>query len=220
MAFTKKTWKDRISEYPTRRQLTKTDGSTDTVTVARDEGTISQEGDAFSAENMNDLEERIAGEFGNVNTDLGGNSLIYNESEDAYYIRHGADAVPKKLGKINEFGLISLPYRAGSKTFTIDTTGKKTFYYVAGIGTRSSISITHGTQSTNVTNDSKYVKSSDFAKNIVTGINLLHSIDVENIDSIILNCFSYAIDNENCDFIYSLDKEIAKLESDYFMSVE
>lgn len=109
MAFTKKTWKDRISEYPTRRQLTKTDGSTDTVTVARDEGTISQEGDAFSAANMNDLEGRIAGEFENVNTDLGGNSLIYNESEDTYYIRHGADSVPKKLGDISLNSAVFVP---------------------------------------------------------------------------------------------------------------
>ena len=30
---------------------------------------------------------------------LGGNNLIYNESEDAYYIQHGADAALKKLGK-------------------------------------------------------------------------------------------------------------------------
>lgn len=29
---------------------------------------------------------------------LGGNKLIYNESEDAYYIQHGADAALKKLG--------------------------------------------------------------------------------------------------------------------------
>lgn len=59
MAFVTKTWKDRISEYPTRRILTKTDGSTEFVTVARSEGSISQDGDAFSAENMNDLEKRI-----------------------------------------------------------------------------------------------------------------------------------------------------------------
>lgn len=29
---------------------------------------------------------------------MGGNIFTYNESEDAYYIQHGADAVPKKLG--------------------------------------------------------------------------------------------------------------------------
>lgn len=62
--FTRKTWKDRITEYPTRRTLTKADGSAETVTVARSEGTVSQEGDAFSAANMNDLEARIATAFG------------------------------------------------------------------------------------------------------------------------------------------------------------
>ena len=47
--FTKKTWKNRMSEYPTRRRLTKENGTTELVTVARSEGTVSQEGDAFSA---------------------------------------------------------------------------------------------------------------------------------------------------------------------------
>lgn len=58
MGFVKKTWTNRISEYPNRRTIN--DGYvTKVVTVARDEGTITQEGDAFSAENMNDLETRI-----------------------------------------------------------------------------------------------------------------------------------------------------------------
>lgn len=64
--FTRKTWKDRITEYPTRRTLTKADGSVETVTVARSEGTVSQEGDAFSAANMNDLEARIAAAVGDI----------------------------------------------------------------------------------------------------------------------------------------------------------
>ena len=62
-AWAKKVWKDRKTEYPTRRTLTKTDGSQEIVTVARNEGTVSQEGDAFSAQNMNDLEERIDAGF-------------------------------------------------------------------------------------------------------------------------------------------------------------
>lgn len=33
-----------------------------------------------------------------LNDNINGNILTYNESEDAYYIQHGADAVPKKLG--------------------------------------------------------------------------------------------------------------------------
>lgn len=66
MAYQKKTWSDRISEFPTRRILTKSDSTTETVTVARSEGTISQEGDAFSAENMNGLEDRIETAFTNI----------------------------------------------------------------------------------------------------------------------------------------------------------
>lgn len=64
MGFATKTWKDRITEYPTRRKLTKSDGSTETVTVERNEGTVSQEGDAFNAETMNNLESRIAAAIG------------------------------------------------------------------------------------------------------------------------------------------------------------
>lgn len=70
MGFTKKTWKNRIAEYINRRLITMEDGSTNLVTVARDEGTISQEGDAFNAANMNDLEDRIAAGFAEVSQSL------------------------------------------------------------------------------------------------------------------------------------------------------
>lgn len=69
-AWVKKVWKDRKTEYPTRRTLTKTNGSQEIVTVARNEGNVSQEGDAFSAANMNDLEERIDAGFTEVNGKL------------------------------------------------------------------------------------------------------------------------------------------------------
>lgn len=66
MSFNKKTWVDREAQYPVRRQLTKLSEGTDgqgrdvyTVDVTRAEGTITSQGDAFSATNMNDLEERI-----------------------------------------------------------------------------------------------------------------------------------------------------------------
>lgn len=77
MGFTKKTWKNRIAEYINRRLITMEDGSTSLVTVARDEGTISQEGDAFNAANMNDLEDRIESEFNEINQ-----SLTYITSQD------------------------------------------------------------------------------------------------------------------------------------------
>ena len=70
MAFSLKTWVNRISEYPNRRKLTHEDGSTELVTVARAEGQISAEGNAFSAEEMNNLENRIKGGFDEVNQSL------------------------------------------------------------------------------------------------------------------------------------------------------
>lgn len=72
MGFIKKIWKDRISEFPTRRSLTKTDGTSELVTVARSEGMISEEGDAFSAENMNDFENRVANGFSELNENING----------------------------------------------------------------------------------------------------------------------------------------------------
>lgn len=62
MSFNKKTWVNRQSEYPTRRKLIST-GVENEYDVARSEGAVSQEGDAFSAETMNDLESRIEEAF-------------------------------------------------------------------------------------------------------------------------------------------------------------
>lgn len=70
MAFKKKTWLGRIAEYPNRRRLTKEDGSSELVTVSREEGQISQEGDAFSPDNFNDLEKRISEGFDDVNQSM------------------------------------------------------------------------------------------------------------------------------------------------------
>lgn len=61
--FSLKTWKDRVSQFPARRILTDTSTNVSTmVTVARAEGTVTEEGDAYSAENMNGLETRIKAE--------------------------------------------------------------------------------------------------------------------------------------------------------------
>ena len=92
MAFTKKTWKDRITEFPTRRTLTKSDGSTEIVTVARAEGTVSQEGDAFNAASMNDLEDRIAQANNDLNESLSGIDIRVNaETGKPEWSPRGAD---------------------------------------------------------------------------------------------------------------------------------
>ena len=65
MAFTKKEWKDRVSQYPNRRTIN--DGfQTKLVTVGRSEGTVTEAGDSFNAANMNDLENRINEAFTNI----------------------------------------------------------------------------------------------------------------------------------------------------------
>ncbi len=56
--FSKKEWKRRETEFPTRRRLTPT-GQENVVDVAREEGLVMEDGDAFSPSTMNDLEERI-----------------------------------------------------------------------------------------------------------------------------------------------------------------
>lgn len=58
--YVSKTWVDRQSEYPTRRILTDTTTlETQQVTVTRDEGTVTEVGDAWDSTNMNAMESRI-----------------------------------------------------------------------------------------------------------------------------------------------------------------
>lgn len=96
MAFEEKTWVDRVSEYPTRRTLTKEDGSTEIVTVTREEGTVSQEGDAFNAENMNDLEARISA----LDTEL--NDSIKGVAERTKTNVESIETVSHNLGNLED----------------------------------------------------------------------------------------------------------------------
>ena len=94
MAFSLKTWVNRISEYPNRRKLTHEDGSTELVTVARSEGQISAEGNAFSAEEMNDLENRIKDGFDEVNQSLTNINVNVGEDGKLHFVDStGADTV-------------------------------------------------------------------------------------------------------------------------------
>lgn len=64
MAFEKKLWQNRISEFPNRRKIKNiSDNSETIVDIYREEGTIQTTGDAFSASTMNNLEDRIGSMF-------------------------------------------------------------------------------------------------------------------------------------------------------------
>lgn len=98
MAFSLKTWVNRISEYPNRRKLTHEDGSTELVTVARAEGQISAEGNAFSAEEMNDLENRIKSGFEEVTQSLTElNEGIFDAPGQIKYLYNYTSAMQKVL---------------------------------------------------------------------------------------------------------------------------
>lgn len=65
MAYQKKQWKNRVSDYPTRRLITPVgQGDAFVAEIERNEGTITEEGDPFNAATMNDLENRIEAGIG------------------------------------------------------------------------------------------------------------------------------------------------------------
>ena len=74
--FEKKTWVNRQSEHPARRRLTPT-GNDNEYDVARAERVIMEDGDAFDAETMNDLEKRVAEGFSTLDpADLGADVCV------------------------------------------------------------------------------------------------------------------------------------------------
>ena len=103
MAFVTKTWKDRLVEYAGRRKLKNVaTGEEILMDVSRSEGTVNQAGDAFSAANMNNLEQRIKTEFDSVNSSLQDQPTFeYDETGKitGYKTKVGADTVfPFKNG--------------------------------------------------------------------------------------------------------------------------
>ena len=63
--FEKKEWIDRQSQYPSRRKLTATTIE-NVYEVERAEGEVTEPGNAFDAQNMNDLEDRIYAALGSL----------------------------------------------------------------------------------------------------------------------------------------------------------
>jgi hypothetical protein len=108
MAFSIKTWIDRLSEFPNRRRLDST-GIADTYDVTRAEGNVTAEGDKFDAATMNDLEGRIAEAF----TSMAEKSDIPTALKNPYALTLA--------------GAVSGTYDgSAAKTFTIPTTSTNT----------------------------------------------------------------------------------------------
>ena len=64
--YVSKVWKDLQAEYPTRYTLLKSDQSQEVVTIQNNFGTITESGDVFDKQTMEDLESRINAGFMSV----------------------------------------------------------------------------------------------------------------------------------------------------------
>lgn len=95
--YEKKTWVNRQSEHPARRKLTPT-GNDGEYDVSRAEGVIMEDGDAFDADTMNDLERRVAAGFTELDpTGAGGGDVTVQpytcEKKNGVYALVGNGAV-------------------------------------------------------------------------------------------------------------------------------
>ena len=120
MAFVTKTWKDRLVEYAGRRKLKYVaTGEEILMDVSRSEGTVNQAGDAFSAANMNNLEQRIKTEFDSVNSSLE-ESKRFQITETEIGTWYDSKKIYRRILRINSFPEVGtyIGYPLG---MTIDT---------------------------------------------------------------------------------------------------
>lgn len=139
MAFMKKTWKDRLVEYAGRRKITNTTTlAAQIVDMERAEGIVSEEGSAFNAANMNDLEQRVADGFSGVqqdinkvNQDLGG--FVFKEEVGIKYVK-GADSVWVPFSSISYIANLKGKYGTGNNAVIMATPEEIQGYELALFG--------------------------------------------------------------------------------------
>lgn len=95
--YERKVWVNRQSEHPFRRKLTPT-GNDGEYDVSRSEGIIMEDGDAFDADTMNDLERRVAAGFTELDpTGAGGGEVTVQpytcEKKNGVYALVGSGVV-------------------------------------------------------------------------------------------------------------------------------
>ena len=119
--FVRKVWQDRVSEFPLRRRLTDTtSGVSQQVTVARDEGTVTTQGDTFDAANMNGLEARIASSFTEDEAAIGDLSTLSTTNKNSLVAAiNEVEAsvptfVPESLGDLDNVDLSTSGIPGGS----------------------------------------------------------------------------------------------------------
>lgn len=130
--YEKKVWVNRQSEHPSRRKLTPT-GNDGEYDVSRSEGIIMEDGDAFDADTMNDLERRVAAGFTELDpTGAGGGEVTVQpytcEKKNGVYALVGSGAVgrckiPASWAAGDSFTVngVAVPAYCGADTVDGDT---------------------------------------------------------------------------------------------------
>lgn len=130
--YERKVWVNRQSEHPTRRKLTPT-GNDGEYDVSRSEGIIMEDGDAFDADTMNDLERRVAAGFTELDpTGAGGGEVTVQpytcEKRNGVYALVGSGAVgrckiPASWAAGDSFTVngVAVPAYCGADTVDGDT---------------------------------------------------------------------------------------------------
>lgn len=130
--YERKVWVNRQSEHPTRRKLTPT-GNDGEYDVSRSEGIIMEDGDAFDADTMNDLERRVATGFTELDPKgVGGGEVTVQpytcEKRNGVYALVGSGAVgrckiPASWAAGDSFTVngVAVPAYCGADTVDGDT---------------------------------------------------------------------------------------------------
>ena len=89
--FVSKVWKDLQAEYPTRYTMTKTDQTSEVVTLSCNYGTVTESGDVFDSQTMGNLESRIDAGFDTVEDILSGTTDPTGGKNGDIYFKTGTD---------------------------------------------------------------------------------------------------------------------------------
>lgn len=146
MAYQKKTWQDRVVEYPNRRDLTDGNNIVSTYTVSRNEGEITVEGDAFNAANMNGLEGRIEDGFTDVETEVMAMTLaVASWSNGTYIIQDNRIHVNENQETTQEImparTITAAQLKAWNKAMVIDYSQTEGQIVIKALGTVPTVAI-------------------------------------------------------------------------------
>ena len=103
--YVSKVWKDLQAQYPTRYTATKSDQSQEVITLAENFGTVTETGDVFDKQTMEDLEGRIDAGFDTVEDILSGTTDPSGGKDgDIYFKTETVDNVTSVVAMYTKIG--------------------------------------------------------------------------------------------------------------------